>query len=105
MDWIFTPLRVDPTRNGPNSKRLSIGYRPSIIFTMAENQQFQSLQEGGSGHCLIRDLIRQDYHIQDFGGQRFVLPNAFQGIDLSLARIKQPNFSKAIEMPAGVSIT
>ena len=49
------------------------------------------------------DIIRPDYVVQVIDGQKSVIPNAFQGLDLPLAYMDKPDYSKAMDMAGGVS--
>ena len=50
------------------------------------------------------DLVRQDYHVRVSGGQKFLVPNALEDIELSLAKMNKPDYSIAVDMPGGVSV-
>jgi hypothetical protein len=49
------------------------------------------------------DIIRQDYEVRVAGGQKLVIPKAFQGLGLPLAYTHKPDYSMALDMPGGVS--
>ena len=50
------------------------------------------------------NLIRQGYMVRDIGDKTFIVPNALQHrVDLPLANMANPDFSRAVEMPGGVS--
>jgi hypothetical protein len=49
------------------------------------------------------DIIRQDYEVRVVGGQNVVIPNAFRGLELSLAYTHKPDYLDAVDMPGGVS--
>jgi hypothetical protein len=49
------------------------------------------------------NLIRHGYRLGVSGDDTIVVPNAFDGVDLALAKTLKPDFSKAVNMPGGVS--
>jgi len=69
---------------------------------MTDKGPSQSFQKSGSQDQQPDDLIRQGYSVQISGGQDFVMPNAFQGAELPLAKVHKPDLSKAMEMDVGV---
>jgi hypothetical protein len=50
------------------------------------------------------DLVRQDYGITQLAGQKFVIPNAFKGVNLPLAMVQKPDYSMAVDKPRGVRV-
>ena len=67
-----------------------------------DNTPSQSLENAASQNQQPEDLIRQGYTIQASGGQTFVVPDALQDVNLPLAKVLKPDFSKAVEMDGGV---
>jgi hypothetical protein len=59
--------------------------------------------EDNSQNQQPEDIIRQDYEVRVAGGQKFVIPNEFRGLELPLAYTHKPDYSKAVDMPGGVS--
>ena len=64
----------------------------------------QSLPDVETQNQRPEDLIRQGYTIQASGGQTFVEPNALQGVNLPLAKVLKPDFSKGMKMAARVRV-
>ena len=59
--------------------------------------------EDSSQNQQAEDIIRQDYEVRVAGGEKLVIPNVFQGIELPLAYMHKPDYSMAVDMPGGVS--
>jgi len=63
----------------------------------------QSVQERETQNEEPEYIIRQDYEVQGVDGQKSVLPNAFWGLELLLAYMRKPDYSKVMHMAGGVS--
>ena len=68
------------------------------------DSESQSPQNYGSKNQHPQDLIRDNYNVRASGGQQVIRPNAFEGIELPLVEMHRPDFTKAVNMPIGVSI-
>ena len=64
----------------------------------------QSLPDVETQNQWPKDLVRQGYTIRALGGQTFVEPNTFQGVNLPLAKVLKPDFSKEMKMAGGVRV-
>ena len=71
---------------------------------MTDNSHFQSYNDPRTQNQQPEVLIRQDYNVQISSGQSVIIPNTFQDLDLRLARMQIPDYSKAAEMAVGVSV-
>ena len=71
---------------------------------MTDNSHFQSCNDPRTQNQQPEVLIRQDYNVQISSGQPVIVPNTFQDLDLRLARMQIPDYSKAAEMAVGVSV-
>ena len=77
----------------------------SIIGIMQPHESpSQSLPDVETQNQQPEDLIRQGYTIRASGGQTFVELNALQGVNLPLAKVLKPDFSKGMKMAAGVRV-
>jgi hypothetical protein len=72
---------------------------------MPDNTHSHSLQDAEDQHQHPDDLNRQDYQVRVSAGQKLVVPTVFEGIQLPLAHTNKPDFSKALNMPMGVSLS
>lgn len=51
------------------------------------------------------DMIREGYTLRVLDGQEVVVPTAFGAVELPLARMHKPDFSEAVAMDVGVSLS
>ena len=70
---------------------------------MSDHSPPQSIQHDQVQYEHHEDVIRQGYKVQDLGGQIFIVPNALDGVEASLAKMVKPDFARAVKMAAGVS--
>lgn len=83
---------------------LDLTDQASIVSTMADKAQSQSFQHDETQNQQTDDLVRQDYHVRVSGGQKFIVPNALEDVELPLAKTYKPDYSMAVDMPGGVSV-
>ena len=71
---------------------------------MQDDKQFPSFQVPLTQNQAHKELlIRQDHLAGVTGGSRVIMPRAFKDLALLAATI-QPNYSRAMNMPIGVSV-
>ena len=70
---------------------------------MADNTQ--SSQENEIQNLQPEDFVRQDYDVRVSGGQKFIVPSALEDVGISVPVMHKPDYSMAVDMPGGVSVT
>jgi hypothetical protein len=71
---------------------------------MPSNKHAHSSQATEDQHQYPEELNRQDYRVRVAAGQSVVIPNVLEGFPLPLANTNKPDYSKALNMPVGVSL-
>ena len=71
---------------------------------MANYTYSQSYKDAQTQNQQPEEIIRQDYNVRVSGGQSFIVPNAFRELELPLAGMHKPDYSKAADMAVGVSV-
>jgi hypothetical protein len=70
---------------------------------MEANSHLLSVQECEHQNQQHEGIIRQEYEVRLAGGHKSVIPSACRGLELPLAHTHKPDYSMALDMPAGVS--
>ena len=70
---------------------------------MTDNTR-SSHKEKNAQNQLPEDFVRQGYHVRVSGGQEFIVPNALEDVEISVAAMHKPDYSMAVDMPGGVSV-